>query len=76
MCDAIVWERGRVLVEDLIHETEEDGDDEGGLECLTEDDEVDGEREEIGGHDTGGFSRMGPLSDNFHVRYPIDLFRT
>lgn len=40
---------GGVFVDDLLHETEEDGDDEGGLESLTEDDEEDGEGEEIHG---------------------------
>lgn len=45
----------RVFVEDLVDETEEDGDDEGGLEGLAEDDEVDGDGEE-GGH---GEARRG-----------------
>lgn len=47
-------------VDDLVDETEEDGDDECGLEGLTEDDEVDGEREEILGH---GWAVPGQADD-------------
>lgn len=47
----VVGERWRGgFMNDLVDETEEDGDDEGGLEGLAEDDEEDGEREEILGH--------------------------
>ena len=35
----------------MFYETEEDGDDETGLECLAEDDDEDGDREETWGHD-------------------------
>lgn len=47
-CASVVG--GRAVVDDLVDETEEDGEDEGCLECLAEDDEEDGEGEEICGH--------------------------
>lgn len=46
-CDGVVG----VVVYDLLDETEEDGDDDGGLEGLTEDDEEDGDGEDVLAHD-------------------------
>ena len=43
-------EEGGVLVDDLLDKTEEDGDDDGGLEGLTEDNEEDGDGEDVPRH--------------------------
>lgn len=40
----------RLVIYDLFDETEEDGDDDGGLDGLAEDDEEDGDGEEVFGH--------------------------
>lgn len=40
----------RLVIHDLLDETEEDGDDDGGFDGLAEDDEEDGDGEEVFGH--------------------------
>lgn len=43
-------------VESLLEESKQDRDDDDGLESLSEDDEEDGNRKDVDGHDDGFFS--------------------
>ena len=61
-----------VVVYDLLDETEEDGDDDGGLEGLAEDDEEDGDGEDVSRHrvaSVGGRSR-GRLGRHLGAKMP------